>query len=171
MQGGNGGAANGGNGGLSASVSLNNAVSGSTTGSLNLYQNAYGGNGGSTVIGGSGQPGASASSTLTVNDLMASFLRLHSQTVATQPTTPQVIAARGSAVTVVAGIGSVQGQSSASGGNGTSAPVFANGGNGGSATASTSATGAGGYANAVSTAYGGAGGAAGIVAPNFATWR
>ena len=32
--------------GPGASVSLSNAVSGSTTGSLNLYQNAYGGNGG-----------------------------------------------------------------------------------------------------------------------------
>ena len=56
-----------------ASVGLNNAVSGSTTGSLSLYQNAYAGNGGSGFIVAPGK-GGSASSALSVFDIIASSL-------------------------------------------------------------------------------------------------
>ncbi len=54
-------------GGNGADVSLANTVSGSTTGSLTLTQNATGGNGGSSTDGGHSGAGGNASSSLTFN--------------------------------------------------------------------------------------------------------
>jgi hypothetical protein len=142
---------------------LTNAVSGSTTGSLNLYQNAYGGAGGLAVIGTPGV-GGNANSALSVNDIMATSLL--GSTIANGGTggfehLGGNAGGTATATTVVSGVGNVQGQSSASGGvGGGCGDGSCRGGNGGNAAASTTATGGAGYANANSTANGGAGGSA-----------
>ena len=61
--------------GAGASISLTNAVSGATTGSLNLTQQAMGGSGGN-ILSGTGLAGAggNAASVLSVNDLSVSYL-------------------------------------------------------------------------------------------------
>src|SRR5262249_40945575 len=147
-----------------ASVSLNNAVSGSTTGSLNLYQNAYAGNGGGAGSFGLAGNAGSASSTLSVFDISAP---VPSWAPPLQPEASGGFDHFGSApggaataTTVLTGVGSVQGQSSATGGaESACGECLGNGGAGGTATASTTVTGGAGNANASSTAHGGAGGA------------
>jgi hypothetical protein len=154
------------------SVSLTNAVSGATTGSLNLYQNASGGTGGNADAGSPGD-GGSASSSLTVYDVAASSLL--ASTVASggnggREHLNSADGGAGTATTIVSGIGSVLGQSSALGGNGGNATddIQSFPGNGGSAIASTTATGANGSTNAFSTATGGVGGSAG---PDRGAWQ
>jgi hypothetical protein len=102
-------------------VSLSNAVSGSTTGSLNLYQNAYGGNGGSILFGGGPGLAGNASSMLTVNDIAARSLLASTIANGGNGGSEHLDATSGgigTATTVVSGIGNVVGQSSAKGGNG-----------------------------------------------------